>query len=374
MLVAYDNNHQMVMAMNANKFQDLYCYACNEQVILRIGSFKIPHFAHRRGTECDSFSEGETKEHVLGKQQLYEFFNDNDNDPRLEYYFKSIKQRPDLLLKHRRIIEFQCSPISNQRLSERLSGYEQINHTSVWILGSPYLKLRYSYKKIKQFLRYNHRIGFYIMYWDVKNSQLIIRYRIKMRIDQLVYGTAIINNLAGLKRFFNQPVQPTRIALNVDELVMRLNRATLRLQKRLINQKGRNEIQTFCYQRGFNLAGYPIEMDFPAAGVPILGNRLIEYKLVILLLLIQHQKMDVFMLISQAQRILKLDLSFHMINRTIILRGLQTIFNDLQRQGIINRTYDEIELIRVPKWYSASDERMQNIKKELINKIDQFFK
>ena len=44
------------------------------------------------------FSEGESQEHLLGKQQLYIFLQKHIEDVELEPYFKMLSQRPDLLV------------------------------------------------------------------------------------------------------------------------------------------------------------------------------------------------------------------------------------------------------------------------------------
>ncbi|MHA8138142.1 competence protein CoiA [Lactobacillaceae bacterium Scapto_B20] len=375
MLVAYDLNHQMIMAKDANKVQKLFCCACRERVILRTGNLRMAHFAHQKGSNCKSFSEGETSEHLLGKQQLYNFFMDSDR-PRLEHYFKVIKQRPDLLLNHRKIIEFQCSPISDQRLSERLAGYKRINHKSTWILGSPYLKQRFSYKKHRQFLMYYHRIGFYIMYWDVHDGSLLIRYRIRMVFDKIVYDEIKLQNLIDLRHFLRNPPMQGRLAMDsYNHLVNQLKKMTLNFQKRVIKGQLSFQLINFCYQNGFNIAGYPLEIDIPLINIPILGRYLIGYKITMLLILKQYVKMDSHQLIRQVEQTLGIDISFQMIDSNTILSAMQTIFNGWQHQGLIKINNNQIELVNFPDWYPSSDAKLKSINKIKKNRlINQFFK
>ena len=86
------------------------------------------------------FSEGESKEHLQGKQQLYMFLQKHIEDVELEPYFKMLAQRPDLLVwtGNKRIpIEFQCSTIPVNDIETRSAGYRSIGMDPIWILRTP---------------------------------------------------------------------------------------------------------------------------------------------------------------------------------------------------------------------------------------------
>lgn len=124
-----------------------YCPQCEEQLLLKVGNYKIPHFSHRQQTACRSlFSEGETVNHLAGKQQLYSFFKETKRlDVQMEPYMKALGQRPDLLVetRSRKIpIEFQCSNIPVSEVSKRTTGYKNAQMDPLWILQTP--------KKIRQ--------------------------------------------------------------------------------------------------------------------------------------------------------------------------------------------------------------------------------
>lgn len=133
MLLAVDQQQQTVLAELATKGQQYHCPNCREPVILRQGAVKLPHFAHRQHSECSqAFSEGESREHLLGKRQLYGLFHPHG---RLEVYLPNLKQRPDLLLG-RTAVEYQCSPLDFQRFLDRTAGYLDNDYQPIWILGS----------------------------------------------------------------------------------------------------------------------------------------------------------------------------------------------------------------------------------------------
>ncbi|MCG7334281.1 hypothetical protein MHZ95_03185 [Sporosarcina sp. ACRSM] len=121
--------------------QSFYCPQCKKPVQLKIGEIVTPHFAHKKNEACPSFfSEGESKDHLQGKQQLYLFFQKHADHVELEPYFKMLAQRPDLLVNsgNKRIpIEFQCSTIPVADMESRSAGYRSIGMDPVWILRTP---------------------------------------------------------------------------------------------------------------------------------------------------------------------------------------------------------------------------------------------
>jgi len=117
------------------------CIQCTDQVILKNGLIKIPHFAHTRNTSCtQTFSEGESEDHLRGKLQLYEFLQKYSSTVQLEAYLPSLHQRPDLYVQsdpYPIAIEFQCSQISVPAIQQRTAGYITQQITPIWILRTP---------------------------------------------------------------------------------------------------------------------------------------------------------------------------------------------------------------------------------------------
>ncbi|WP_222433259.1 competence protein CoiA [Planomicrobium sp. CPCC 101079] len=116
-----------------------FCPTCGSPVILKIGEVKLPHFAHKTLSYCDSYSEPESSLHLQGKTLLYQFFSSKTSTVELEKYFPAIRQRADLLVDRHTAIEFQCSPIPAAQIAARSLGYTQVGVPSVWIggLGKP---------------------------------------------------------------------------------------------------------------------------------------------------------------------------------------------------------------------------------------------
>ncbi|MCJ7840360.1 hypothetical protein MUB24_05400 [Lederbergia sp. NSJ-179] len=123
-----------------------YCPACKEPLILKAGKIRIPHFAHKREANCSFlFAEPESPQHLLGKKHLYTHYKRQGLDVHLEYYLSEIQQRPDLFVKKENqayAIEYQCSPLSRNRLKERTDGYRKMGILPIWIIGGPPYKKR----------------------------------------------------------------------------------------------------------------------------------------------------------------------------------------------------------------------------------------
>lgn len=175
MLLAKNNNRLVLARADLKADGDYTCPGCQQPVILRCGKHKVPHFAHQKNALC-GFSEGETREHLCGKKQIYEWAASQGWQPQLEVYLPEIMQRPDLLLivnGKRVAIEFQCSPLSLERLLERNAGYRRLNIKVWWILGPPYQR-RLGPQKIVQFTQV---VGqqLVLLFWDLHQQRLVIR-------------------------------------------------------------------------------------------------------------------------------------------------------------------------------------------------------
>ncbi|QTD41226.1 competence protein CoiA [Sporosarcina sp. Te-1] len=118
-----------------------FCPDCGSVLHLKVGDIVIPHFAHARDSQCTSaFSEGESAEHLKGKQQLYRFLTSADQQVLLEPLLSALSQRPDLLIRDVKAsvpIEFQCSRIPISLMKERTQGYRNAGMEPIWILHTP---------------------------------------------------------------------------------------------------------------------------------------------------------------------------------------------------------------------------------------------
>ncbi len=131
MLIAETKNGERILAQDCHKEQsDLRCPQCQKAVILKKGALKIPHFAHRHLADCQSFSEGETAEHLQNKLFLQNWTKTGI----LEAYLPELKQRPDILWQNI-AIEVQCSSMKMARFLERTENYQAHGYHPWWLLG-----------------------------------------------------------------------------------------------------------------------------------------------------------------------------------------------------------------------------------------------
>ncbi|MBU9673754.1 competence protein CoiA [Planococcus sp. CP5-4] len=130
-LQAYHTRQELIQLRRERTF---LCPACEAPVVLKVGTTKIPHFAHLQQFSCTPGSEPETPLHLLGKSRLASFFHDQKIPAYVEHYLPQIKQRPDLLAK-KSAIEIQCSTLPLEQVVKRSQGYAKIGLHAIWIRG-----------------------------------------------------------------------------------------------------------------------------------------------------------------------------------------------------------------------------------------------
>lgn len=141
------NDDRFIHANEALKKEYYTCPACQQAVCLKKGKTIRAHFAHLPNKNCSFiFSEGETNEHIMGKEIIFSWLEDNNFETHMEYYIPYLSQRPDVMLISNNginiAIEFQCSPISNDQLIVRTMGYYGAEINVHWILGEKYAPTR----------------------------------------------------------------------------------------------------------------------------------------------------------------------------------------------------------------------------------------
>lgn len=143
------------------------CCSCGLPLSIKNGPLKQSHFAHRKSCGCQNFSEGETEEHLLGKRILAQWCDKFKLVFKLEAYLPELKQRPDVLLQGKIVIEFQCSQLSLERFVERTQNYQRHGYQVIWILGQHFFVGRRLTGFQRACLTYHHNIGFYLWELDV---------------------------------------------------------------------------------------------------------------------------------------------------------------------------------------------------------------
>ncbi len=118
-----------------------FCPVCTSEVELRIGNIVSAHFAHKKISGCTEQHDTESRYHLQGKLDLYDWLKQNKGarNVKLEPYLPKIKQRPDLLVETGNemvAIEFQCSTIDSKILVKRTENYQSLQMKPLWLLGA----------------------------------------------------------------------------------------------------------------------------------------------------------------------------------------------------------------------------------------------
>ena len=187
MLIATNEKNDQILAdKDLCKLETYFCPSCQSPVHLKAGSFMRAHFAHYQKEACDVFSEGETEEHLLGKQQLYEWLVGLGHEVEMEAYLSQLMQRPDLLMKWQGeeiAIEFQCSGLSIEKVRERTEGYLNNGYKVIWVLGE-----QFAYKgKLTAFQKVcltNTKEQLVLFHYSVSKKRLEYRYDFQLKQNQ----------------------------------------------------------------------------------------------------------------------------------------------------------------------------------------------
>lgn len=244
MFVAMDERAQLITLVTHEQAAKLrqhqfVCPACRRLVRIKNGAVLPAHFAHV-GPACQAASEGESDDHLRGKRWLAELGMKLGYQVALETYYPQIKQRADVIwqrLETTMVLEFQCSPLSPQRLAARTRGYHKLGLTVVWVLGPRYYSKRPGMMQAR-FLQYSPRYGYHLWFSDGRRF---------LEVWQLVEQGYLV------RRFGADPLRTKRIGVG---------RSKYSAARMIQNQLHYREpkalaLQALAYQQGHHLAGLP---------------------------------------------------------------------------------------------------------------------
>ncbi|WP_428417290.1 competence protein CoiA [Phocicoccus schoeneichii] len=265
MLIAYDQYNQLKNASLEKKNSEncYFCPSCKEKVFLKQGTKNMPHFSHYKNSECQSFSEGETEEHIRGKYFLYHFLKPHVESIEMEPYIKTLKQRPDLLItknKQKIAIEFQCSSISVKDVLKRSKGYKKADIIVLWIIGSP-LILNTRLTQLHRAMMNQYVLTTpNLLYLDIINKQLIIHHHFHY-LDRLKWSTSYLTRFVTMKDL----PEPYNIQL-VDQQI--ITQKAFKELRRMQYFKTKNARCFFnkMYNQGDNLFTLPSMIFLPCEG------------------------------------------------------------------------------------------------------------
>lgn len=280
MLFAYEKNSQnLINAQEAERNRSYICPSCMQKVILRRGKIKVSHFAHVKNS-CHAFSEGESQEHLNGKIFLQHELAKWTGKAELEAYLPRLKQRPDVLWTSNQkkiAFEYQCAPLSIEKMVERSWGYRSHNYHYCWILGSRHLIKNSLRQQVAQFMRWSPNLGCYLIYLDSARSCFKVKYNIQaadfLPLKCYNYET---NSLAELKAFLHQKHDLFYFPLQKGEQACQLRRFKERCH---FPSKHIRHLQNICYEHGRILEELGSDLLLPTYRQPVFRGWHLAWKI-----------------------------------------------------------------------------------------------
>lgn len=269
----------------------------------------------------------------------------NNNDTKIEFFINKISQKPDLLNK-KIAFEFQCSPITEKRLTERINGYKSLGMHSLWILGKNYRK-KFSSKNTTKFFYYSFNIGFYILF--LHNSGYVeIRYNC-LEINGIInYQSKMISSLKELLSFIKsrQPLlQYNNNLAQINYLLRNLRKNMILCNKSIIN------LQNNFYVKGHNIDGAPLVCNKKYFSYPIFNNKFFLWKIVCLNNIEDGINLDC--LFNMLLKFSEFKSKFPLIENINIFykHEFKTFICILVNENIIKIKNDSIYLLNTPLWF-----------------------
>ncbi|MFA5346115.1 MAG: competence protein CoiA family protein [Candidatus Omnitrophota bacterium] len=115
------------------------CPHCKTEVILKKGLIKLPHFAHKVLSDCES--EPESDMHINLKHKIADILGLSSDY--IEYSIKNVRcdvYDPSTNTAY----EVQCSPLTLEKIQERWSKYQNLGINQVWIFSDEHFRRCYS--------------------------------------------------------------------------------------------------------------------------------------------------------------------------------------------------------------------------------------
>lgn len=137
MLSAVDKQQNYVLAEEVTREDGpFFCPECRQEVMLKAGPIKIPHFAHWPDASYCAYGSGESQDHQEAKLELYHALERVSGVEKLkvERYLKEV--RPDVSFVYQGqyvALEIQMSNISRELLEWRTQMYTEKNIAVLWM-------------------------------------------------------------------------------------------------------------------------------------------------------------------------------------------------------------------------------------------------
>ncbi|RKD75584.1 competence CoiA-like predicted nuclease [Sinobaca qinghaiensis] len=120
------------------------CDVCKEPVVLKKGTRKKWHFAHRADSKCRTGGKTESDLHMTGKKLLFQWVNQS-YETEMEKFIPLINRKADVLVtinKQKYALEFQCAAITEKEILKRTQDYLSCGIRPIWIFCTKNIRVR----------------------------------------------------------------------------------------------------------------------------------------------------------------------------------------------------------------------------------------
>lgn len=289
MFTAYDDQHKRVNANDFKSDKKVYCPSCREEVVFKHGQIIQAHFSHKNKSECQSFSEGETPEHLEGKLFLYRWLKKEGLNVELEAFLPLLKQRPDLLVscKGSKIaVEFQCSPISKEVIANRTNGYKENGYQVVWILGRNLRSLGEVSSRHYAYMSVNEEGNYYLFQLNQKRETVEVLTDFAYRRKCILYTKKSFTFSNSMKDVISALVSKPKSTSFYKDDVAEQKKQLYRLSY-YQNDKSRRFFQ-LIYESGIGVDHLPIVLYYTVSNEWMLSTFSYQWKFLILRWLNDH--------------------------------------------------------------------------------------
>jgi competence protein CoiA len=255
--------------------QEFQCPECKEKVMMKIGTQRMEHFAHQKGSLCVESYERESEYHLAGKLQLFQWLVNQNLCPELEPFYSSIRQRPDIGVlydKKNLALEYQCSTIPPELMMKRTKQYQLRKMIPFWIMGGKNIK-RKGEKKVSL-----SNFDYLFLTKSPAGQWLLPAYCSTLKTFILLRNITPLSSRNALTQFLIIPMQQIDCEqlLNPSPIAYSFNSADwkkeIRSQKSNIHLQGyhQNEFLREMYQASLNCTLLPSFIGLPVPNAPVI--------------------------------------------------------------------------------------------------------
>lgn len=121
-----------------------WCEACKDPVVLKKGTRKKWHFAHRADSKCRTGRKTESNLHMTGKKLLFQWVNQY-YETEMEKFIPLISRKADVLVtieNQKYALEFQCAAITEKEILKRTKDYLSCGVRPIWIFCTKNIRVK----------------------------------------------------------------------------------------------------------------------------------------------------------------------------------------------------------------------------------------